>query len=153
MSKFHLAGFWKQEKKFGWPYSLCTAFYGLFEDIFEILRVLAFCRTQKIQNRVKIDWATAKNVKFVKIGLGRFIKNHKNLIYWTAKAIFDKFYILGYKACLLTSRTAFRRLYGLFWPYNLVFFMTYSESLGSWLSGEPKIFKIGPYLTELRTKT
>ena len=31
--------------------------------------------------------------------------------------------------------------------------MTYSESLGSQLFGEPKNFKIGPYLTELRTKT
>ena len=71
------------------------AFYGLIEDIFEILRVLASCRTQKIQNRVKIDWATAKNVKFVKIGLGRFIKKHKNLIYWAAKPNFDNFYVLA----------------------------------------------------------
>ena len=71
------------------------AFYGLIEDIFEILRVLAFCRPQKIWNWAKIDWATAQNVKVVKIGWGRFLKKMKNLIYWTAKPIFDNFYVLA----------------------------------------------------------
>ena len=71
------------------------AFNGIIEDIFEILRVLAFCRPQKIQNWVKIDWATAQNVKVVKIGWGRFFKKLKNLIYWTAEPIFDNFYVSG----------------------------------------------------------
>ena len=38
-------------------------FIGLFETIFEILRVLAIYRPQKIKNWLEYDQATGQNVK------------------------------------------------------------------------------------------
>ena len=49
-------------------------FYGLFETIFEILRVSAFVRPPKIQNWVNTVQATDQNVKVVKIGFGIFFR-------------------------------------------------------------------------------
>ena len=48
---------------FGRSYSLYLAFPGHFEDIFEILRVSAICRPQKIGNWLESDQATGQNVK------------------------------------------------------------------------------------------
>ena len=53
------------------------ALFGLSKDNFEILRVLAIRRHQKIQNRANIDRATAQNVKVVKISFGRLLKLRK----------------------------------------------------------------------------
>ena len=64
--------FFKKEKKFGRLHSLSMALFGLFETRFEILRVLAFCRPQKIENWSIFEEATAQNVKFVKNSFGRF---------------------------------------------------------------------------------
>ena len=49
------------------------ALFVLFETRFEILRVSAFYRPQKIENRSIFDEATAHNEKFVKNCFGRFL--------------------------------------------------------------------------------
>ena len=62
----------KKAKKFGQLHSLSMALFGLFETRFEILRVSAFCRPQKIENYSIFDEVTAQNVKVVKNHFGRF---------------------------------------------------------------------------------
>ena len=52
-------------------------FIDLFETRFEILRVSAFYRPQKIENWSIFDKATAHNVKSVKNCFGRFLKRRK----------------------------------------------------------------------------
>ena len=69
----------KKRTGFGSLYSLCMALFGLFKDIFEIPRVLAIWRHQKIPNRANIDRATAQNVKVIKISFGRFLKLRKKV--------------------------------------------------------------------------
>ena len=53
----------KSRTAFEGLYSLYMAFYGLFDDIFEILRVLAIWGTKNFQNRTIFDRATDQNVK------------------------------------------------------------------------------------------
>ena len=100
------------------------AFYGLFEDIFEIPRVLAIWRHQKISNRANIDRATAQNVKVIKISFGRFLKLRKKS---------------------LASHTAFA------WPL-MAFLRQFLKSLGSQLSADTKKSEINYDLSKLRAK-
>ena len=54
-------------------YSLCMTLFDLSKTRFEILRVLAITRPQKIQNRSKFERATSQNVKVVKIYFGSIL--------------------------------------------------------------------------------
>ena len=75
----HANNVWLQinETKFDEMYSLRMTFIDLFETRFEILRVSAFYRPQKIENWSIFDEATAQNVKSIKNCFGRFLKRRK----------------------------------------------------------------------------
>ena len=79
--------FLKKRTAFARLYSLFMTFYGLFEDIFEILRVLAIWGTKNFQNRTIFDRATDQNVKVYQKSFWQnwlFSKTQKS---WTALEI------------------------------------------------------------------
>ena len=81
----------KNELRFGGS----TAFFDLitlyFHYIFQILRVLAIWRHQKIQNQANIDRATAKNVKVVKNLFGSSVNKIFQFFENLQKPIFTTF--------------------------------------------------------------
>ena len=80
---------------FGRPCSLCMAFFGLSKDIFEILRVLALWRHQKIKNWLKFGRATAQNVKVVKNNFGSSVNKILQFFEKTDETKMDYFYVSG----------------------------------------------------------